>query len=194
MKNLFGLLPERHKAKYHPFMSEVLADLAEFYKPFCIIDGIMGMEGPGPSDGYKKELGVIIVGNNPVAADSVAARIMRFNPKRVPNLRYAEKKGLGTTNPEVIGNIAEGKFEFIPMYSYLSYRFALFLNKCNFRVNYYFERVSKFISLAGSGLMIFARGYYCSSEFGTLFKKDLFRYIRGLFMRLKVLFILRLKM
>ncbi|KCZ71729.1 hypothetical protein ANME2D_01783 [Candidatus Methanoperedens nitroreducens] len=193
MKNLFGLLPEKYKAKYHPFMSEVLVDLAEYYRPFCIIDGIVGMEGPGPSDGYKKEAGMIIVGNNPVATDAVAARIMGFDPERVPNLRYAEKKGLGTTKPEVIGNIAEGKFEFIPVYSYLSYRFALFLNKCSFRVNRYFEGVSKFISLAGGGLMIFARGYYNSSEFGTLFKKDGFRYVRGLIIRLKVLFILRLK-
>lgn len=192
MKNLFGLLPEKYKAKYHPFMSEVLADLSEFYKPFCIVDGIIGMEGSGPSDGYRKEVGVIIVGNNPVATDAVAAKVMGFNPKGVPNLRYAEKKGAGATKPEVAGDMVYERFEFIHLYSYFIHRVAIFFSKTGYKINKRLEAVSKFISQTSAGFIMLTKGSYVSSEFGVLMRKDVLRYGKGLVMRVLILFKLKL--
>lgn len=183
MKNLFGLLPRKAKAKYHPFMNEVLADLNEFYKPsLCIIDGIVGMEGFGASDGDKKEVGIIICGRDPVATDAVAARIMGFNPKSVPNLRFAEKTGLGTMrNIEIVGDIdinSIGRFEFIPFYSYLAYRVSFFLSRLGYRINNSLEGLSGFISQMGVGFLVLRRGFFFIPEFGVLYRKDARKYTK----------------
>jgi uncharacterized protein (DUF362 family) len=189
MKNLFGLLPRKAKAKYHPFMNEVLADLNEFYKPsLCIIDGIVGMEGFGPSDGDKKEVGIIICGRNPVAVDAVAARIMGFYPRGVPNLRFAEKRGSGTIrNIEVIEDADSAeRFEFIPFYSYWAYRVAFFLSRVGYRINNLLEGFSSFISQMGVGFIVLRRGYFFIPDFGVLYRKDAWRYAKGLVMRVVI--------
>lgn len=186
MKNLFGLLPEKYKSKYHPFMSEVLVDLAEFYKPFCIVDGIVGMEGSGPSDGERKEAGVIIVGSNPVAVDAAAARLMGFNPGSIPNLNYAKKMKIGTIHPQIIGDNSVSKFEFIPFYSYWIQRFSLNLSKIGYMFSNMVNGFSKFLSQASGGLIVVVKGSYVSSEMGVLMRKDALRFAKGLILRIFV--------
>jgi uncharacterized protein (DUF362 family) len=56
---------------------------------FCIVDGIVGGEGNGPLDPTPKASGVVIAGANPVAVDSVCARLMSFDCERLPVLRQA---------------------------------------------------------------------------------------------------------
>lgn len=180
MKNLFGLLPEKYKSKYHPFMSEVLVDLAEFYKPFCIVDGIVGMEGSGPSDGERKEVGVIIVGSNPVAVDAATARLMGFNTGSVPNLKYAKKMKIGTIHPQIVGDRAIRKFKFIPFYSYWIQRLSLNLSKIGHIFSNMANGFSKFLSQASGGLIVVVKGSYVSSEMGVLMRKDAIRYAKGL--------------
>ena len=53
MKNLFGLLPDKFKAKYHARgISDVIVDINTVIKPaLTIVDGFVGMEGRGPTDG-----------------------------------------------------------------------------------------------------------------------------------------------
>jgi uncharacterized protein (DUF362 family) len=199
MKNLFGLLPRKAKVKYHPFMNEVLADLCEFYKPsLCIIDGIIAMEGAGPSDGDKKELGIIICGRNPVATDAVAAKIMGFDPKKVPHLKFAEKQELGTTKDiEILGdnsliNSLE-KFEFIPFLSYLSHRLSFLTVRLGSKVNNSLDGLSKFLSQGSVGLNVLINGYYFTADFGMLFRKNAISYARGLILRPFVLLKMKVK-
>lgn len=197
MKNLFGLLPRKSKAKYHSFMNEVLADLNEYYKPtLCIIDGIVGMEGFGPSDGDKKNTGIIIIGTNPINTDSIAAKLMGFNPHSIPNLKYAEKAKLGCIDKiEVVSNIdmnSISKFKFIPIYSYSSYRISFFLMRVNYKFNKVFMDISDFISQLGVGFLVLIQGYLFIPSFGVLYRKDAFRYARGLIYR--VFTILQMKM
>src|SRR5665647_3105453 len=53
MKNLFGLLPDKFKGKYHAKgISNVVVDINTVIKPkLVVIDGFVGMEGNGPVDG-----------------------------------------------------------------------------------------------------------------------------------------------
>lgn len=192
MKNLFGLLPEKLKSKYHPFMSEVLTDLIEFYKPFCVVDGIFGMEGSGPSDGNTKLVGVILVGDNPVAVDAAAAKLMGFNPKSCPNIKYAEKKGNGTLNPIIIGYNLVEKFEFIPFYSYWIQRFSLDFNRKGHKLSDLTDGVAKFLSQVSGGLIVLFKGKYVSSEMGVLLRKDAIRFAKGLIKRYLVIIKLKL--
>lgn len=197
MKNLFGFLPRKSKAKYHIFMNEVLADLSGFYKPsLCIIDGIVGMEGFGPSDGDKKELGLIICGKNPVSSDSVAAKIMGFDPNRIPNLKFAEKAKIGSIKDvDIDSDISIDsieRFKFVPLSSYLSYRFSFWISRIRFKVNKGINGVSSFISQMGVGFVVLSRGYLFIPDFGLILRKDAYRYAKGLIMRMLLLFKLKL--
>jgi len=51
---------------------------------FCIVDGIVGGEGNGPLDPTPKATGLVVVGENPAAVDLACARIMGFDPSRLP--------------------------------------------------------------------------------------------------------------
>jgi uncharacterized protein (DUF362 family) len=68
-------------------VGESILDVAGVVRPrLAIVDGIVGMEGNGPIDGTSKHVGVLVVGNDPVATDVVATRLMGFDPERVPYL------------------------------------------------------------------------------------------------------------
>jgi uncharacterized protein (DUF362 family) len=102
LKNLFGLLPRKEQSYYHPNISEVIIDLNQIVKPdLCIVDARMGLEGwAGPK---KRRINTFILGRNPASVDATMARIMGFEPKKILQLVEAEKKGLGTLDPEVLG-------------------------------------------------------------------------------------------
>ena len=100
-KNMFGVIPGLLKAgmhsRFHDAESfcEMLVDLCESVKPdLSIIDGIIGMEGPGPSGGTPKKAGVIIASENPYAADAVAMDIMGLDLGKSPLHVAAKKRGL----------------------------------------------------------------------------------------------------
>jgi uncharacterized protein (DUF362 family) len=151
LKNQYGFLL-RQRGQYHGFMSKVLTDLNKFYRPdLCIVDGLVGMEGFGPTDGRPKHVGVIIASKDPVAADSVAARVIGIDPSKIGYLTYAEKKGVGTTQCEVVGSsIADVAtlFSFIPARYYRLSRLSLALQ----RYSRYMRNCAEFVRLARSAL------------------------------------------
>jgi uncharacterized protein (DUF362 family) len=103
LKNIFGFLPVKRQAVYHPSIHEVILDLNNMFRSeLCLIDGRMGLEGV--VDGNPRKLGCVILGRNPVSVDSVMARIMGFEPDKIRHIVEAERLGLGTINPKVIGN------------------------------------------------------------------------------------------
>ena len=53
---------------------------------FCIVDGIVGGQGNGPLDPTPKQSGVVVAGINPIAVDSVCARLMDFDYNKLPIL------------------------------------------------------------------------------------------------------------
>jgi uncharacterized protein (DUF362 family) len=56
---------------------------------FAIVDGIVGMEGNGPTQGQPKSSGVLVFGNDPVAVDATCCRVMGLRPERVKYLVQA---------------------------------------------------------------------------------------------------------
>jgi uncharacterized protein (DUF362 family) len=44
-----------------------------------VVDVIVVMEGGGPVGGPRKETGVLVAGENPVAVDVLCAKLMGFN-------------------------------------------------------------------------------------------------------------------
>jgi len=98
MKNMFGLLPDKMKGKYHlRGISNVIVDINTVLKPaLTVIDGFVGMEGRGPSNGTPVKMDLIIAGRDVVATDATASRIMGFDPHEIKHIRRAQEKGLGS--------------------------------------------------------------------------------------------------
>ena len=117
IKNQFGCIPGFLKSQFHVKMPDpydfatMLVDLNTLIKPrLCIMDGIMAMEGNGPSSGKPRKLGVLLFSDDPVAIDSVACKIIDLNPAFVPTSVPGEKAGLGTyhyENIEILGENIE---------------------------------------------------------------------------------------
>ena len=110
MKNMFGLLPDKFKAKYHAKgISKVLVDINSVLKPkLTVIDGFIGMEGLGPVDGTPVRMDLIIAGEDPVATDATACRIMGIDPHEVYHIQKACEKGLGNIDDiQVLGEKLE---------------------------------------------------------------------------------------
>ena len=110
MKNMFGLMPDKFKAKYHAKgINSVIVDINTVIKPaLTVIDGFVAMEGRGPTDGTPVKMDLIIAGKDVVATDATAARVMGFEPKEISHIRRAGEKGLGNIdNIEIVGSRIE---------------------------------------------------------------------------------------
>lgn len=62
----------------------------------AIIDGFLGMEGEGPTDGTAIHVGVAVASMDPLAADAVAATLMGIDPHAVAYLHGLAEAGQGT--------------------------------------------------------------------------------------------------
>jgi uncharacterized protein (DUF362 family) len=107
MKNMFGLLPDKLKSKYHAKgINKVIVDINTVLKPaLTVIDGFVGMEGRGPVGGNPIKMDLIIGGKDVVATDATASRVMGFEPMEIAHIRKAYEKGLGNVEDiEVLGS------------------------------------------------------------------------------------------
>jgi uncharacterized protein (DUF362 family) len=109
MKNLFGVVPGGvygwpknvlHWAGIH----ECIADLYRTVpRHFCLVDGIVGMEGNGPIQGTPKNAGVLVAGFDMAAVDATCCRIMSLDPQKIDYLRLAAGARLHESSIKQIG-------------------------------------------------------------------------------------------
>jgi len=107
MKNLFGLLPDKLKGKYHlKGMHRVVADITTAIKPhLTVVDGFVAMEGRGPVGGRPVQMETIVAGRDVVAVDATACRVMGFDPHEIGHIMMAHERGLGEVDDvEVVGD------------------------------------------------------------------------------------------
>lgn len=96
LKNLIGcLVGQENKKKTHQFLAGNILNLNQNIKPHLhIVDGLIAMEGLGPTRGTPKNMGLIVVGTDPFLLDMVCAKIARFDYRLITTLKLAEDKGL----------------------------------------------------------------------------------------------------
>lgn len=101
VKNMFGCIPGKLKTGHHlaqpdPIeFSEMLLTLHDTVAPhLTIVDGVLGMEGPGPGAGDPRLFGVLVAGPSSIAVDTVCARILGFADKEVSTVWLAQKQGI----------------------------------------------------------------------------------------------------
>lgn len=78
------------------------ASIMELYrqKPcdYAIVDGMVAMEGDGPTRGRPVEMNVVLSGNDAVAVDAVSATLMGVDPGEVGYLAMCQEEGLGVSD------------------------------------------------------------------------------------------------
>jgi uncharacterized protein (DUF362 family) len=116
MKNLFGAMSEKYKIRFHPDLTNTICEASS------MIDGLIGMDGKGPTNGFPKVCKLLIGGTDMVATDHFCAKLMGFRPSGVPHLSKAIKLGLGNPKYNVIGESFEErsyKFRVMPFWEEL---------------------------------------------------------------------------
>lgn len=108
VKNLFGIIPGTVKPEYHyrfpnpKDFANMLVDINEFIKcDLNIIDGVVGMEGNGPTMGVPREIGIIAASKSSYDLDTVCARTIGLSAENVPTCQVAIERGLGHPIEEI---------------------------------------------------------------------------------------------
>jgi uncharacterized protein (DUF362 family) len=101
LKNLFGLVPDRKKARFHKKLPAVLADLYEAIGgiDLAVMDGTnLWHAWTGPTT----RMNIILAGRDAVAVETVGATLAGLNPEKMPVVQEFAKRGLGETKMENI--------------------------------------------------------------------------------------------
>lgn len=98
-KNLYGCLFEKTKGHIQmpsrDLFSKMIVDLNQIIVPqINIVDGILAMEGDGPTNGIPRQANIIIAGTNAFATDAVVSKVIGLDPKTVPFLSEAHNQKL----------------------------------------------------------------------------------------------------
>ena len=116
VKNSYGFIYGKNQAIGHTQISKcrqlcAYADRSESIcedRGFILWMRITAMEGNGPGSGDPIAMNVILMSTDPVALDSVFARLVYLKPEMVPTNYHGEKMGLGHCREENIEIVVAG--------------------------------------------------------------------------------------
>jgi len=99
LKNMWGTIPPTQRQIGH--LKSLHWTLAELNKIIGVkLAVIEGVTGRGHRGAFPQ--GLIIAGDDPVAADTVATLRMGFDPQRIEHIKYAQELGVGESDPKRI--------------------------------------------------------------------------------------------
>ena len=111
VKNMFGIVPGVLKPEYHyrypnhDDVANMLIDINEVFDcKLNLIDGIIGMEGNGPTQGEPRYIGAILASRKPYPLDVVACKIIDLDIDNVYTVSESIKRGLTANYDEIILN------------------------------------------------------------------------------------------
>ena len=101
VKNMFGTIPGTMKPEYHyrfpkqNDFADMLIDLNEYFKAdINIVDGVIGMEGNGPTMGDARKIGCILASENPYALDYICSKIINIDYQNVATITQSIERKL----------------------------------------------------------------------------------------------------
>jgi uncharacterized protein (DUF362 family) len=102
LKNQFGCIPRKDKPVFHRSLDKAIVDVNRQVTPsLCIVDAVTIMEGV--ISGRLKDVGVLIVGDEPASTDAALAKVMGLDPGKIGHLALASSVGLGCLHPSMLG-------------------------------------------------------------------------------------------
>lgn len=109
-KNLYGLLPGYQKTQRHreypnqrAFASLLRLLERSLPRQLCIADGVVGMEGEGPSNGTPRQLGFLAASASPLSLDLAVCEAVGIPARRVPYLA-----DIAGRHPAILGGLPPG--------------------------------------------------------------------------------------
>ena len=110
VKNMFGCVSGKRKALWHftkghhrDEFCELLIDIYRYLNPaLTIIDAVKAMDGRGPIRGRARPLGWLIGGTDPIACETICAKLVNIEPEDIPIIKTAKKISFGCTDPAKI--------------------------------------------------------------------------------------------
>jgi uncharacterized protein (DUF362 family) len=117
MKNLFGLVPGNvygwpKNVLHWAGIDECIADLGQLFpNQFCLVDGIVGMQGNGPILGTPRHAGVLVAGAHPPSVDAACCQMMGIDPAGIRYLNLvAERTGWRPDDVKQIGELSRSVY------------------------------------------------------------------------------------
>lgn len=102
VKNLYGCIPGLKKAEYHKLypdsrnFGKIIADINDSVKPVLhIMDGIVAMQGKGPTGGKTYSAGKVLAGTDPLALDTIGAAMIGLDVRTLPIFEEVITRNLG---------------------------------------------------------------------------------------------------
>jgi uncharacterized protein (DUF362 family) len=140
IKNLFGCVPSNKRIYLHPYLPEVLNQLYTLFKPqLTIMDARIGIEGNGPTKGKPVKMGLMLTGNDALAVDVTAAKIMMLDWKETYLNYIANKTGMRENDINVEGlPIAKVEHRFEPPRIDLPVKAQMIIYKHEYLTKFFF--------------------------------------------------------
>jgi uncharacterized protein (DUF362 family) len=116
LKNMFGVVPgirygwPKNILHWNGIPLSICEINATIKAHYAIVDGIVGMEGYGPLLGTAVAAGVLVMGDNALAVDATAARVMGVDPALVEYMVMSQRIKIGSLRPgdiDVLGESVE---------------------------------------------------------------------------------------
>ena len=88
LKNQWGCIPRYDRILLHKHLHELIGQVNAI-RPvtLALMDGLVGMQGRGPINGYPINLNVLLASRDPVALDATAMRLIGLEPSDEPARR-----------------------------------------------------------------------------------------------------------
>jgi uncharacterized protein (DUF362 family) len=112
MKNMFGIVPgmkygwPKNLLHWRGIHESIVDICSTVPISLVIADGVLAMEGNGPLHGDTRKLGVLVIGDDPVATDATIVRLMGLLPERIRHLNWAGQF-LGNLEDDNIKHLGE---------------------------------------------------------------------------------------
>jgi uncharacterized protein (DUF362 family) len=103
LKNQWGCIPRYDRILLHKYLHELIGAINKL-RPVTlgIMDGLVGMQGRGPINGYPINLNVLLASRDPVALDATAMRLIGLDPATSRHVVHAQELGIGTMTEDAI--------------------------------------------------------------------------------------------
>jgi len=118
LKNTYGMVTGLYKAEQHAHaprdedFCKIIAHVYSLTRPnLTIVDGIVGMEGDGPSAGKPRGMNLVMAGEDAVAIDSCASKVIGLEPLDIAVTAEAYRMKLGEADMskiELVGDDING--------------------------------------------------------------------------------------
>lgn len=114
VKNMYGCVPGGQKSVLHRTamtssrFASLICDIFGLVNPgFTVMDAVVGLGGLWREEDTLP-LGCILAGTDAVAVDAIGCLLLGIDPKHVPVLSIADKRGLGTIDLDDIEIVGDG--------------------------------------------------------------------------------------